>query len=51
VALLQQQVQALQANTAVTAPSGQSQSVPQLIQQLQRRIDELEQRVQVLEKR
>lgn len=51
VALLQQQVQALQANTAVTAPSGQSQSVPQLLQQLQRRIDELEQRVQVLEKR
>ena len=51
VALLQQQVQALQANTAVTAPSGQSQSVPQLLQQLQRRIDELEQRVLVLEKR
>lgn len=51
VAVLQQQVQALQANTAVTAPSGQSQSVPELLKQMQSRIDDLEQRLQILEKR
>lgn len=51
VAVLQQQVQALQANSAVVAPSGESQSVQQLLQQMQRRIDELEQRVNVLERR
>ncbi len=50
VAVLQQQVQALQANAAV-APSGQSQSVPDLLKRMQDRIDDLEQRLERLEKR
>ncbi len=51
VAQLQQQVEALQARSAVTAPSGQSQSVPDLLKQMQSRIDDLEERIRILEKR
>jgi hypothetical protein len=51
VAALQQQVQALQASTAVApTAAGEPQSLPQLVQQLQRRIAELEARVEALEK-
>lgn len=51
VAALQQQVQVLQANSAVVTSTGENQSVQQLLQQMQRRIDELEQRVKALEHR
>jgi hypothetical protein len=50
VAVLQQQVQALQQATTAVAPSGQSQSIPDLVKRLQDRIDDLEERVRQLEK-